>query len=110
MSEVNSKKEIRKEDELEDEVKEPEFISLKTKTIPCIITLAGGLVAAVSTYVQHYPLRTALLAIFLTMLVFMILGDVMKMLLDRIKIEIPVEEIPEEEEAVEEEETEQQEE
>lgn len=98
-SEKNSddnKKEILMEDELVEE-KEPEIVHLKTKTVPAIVMLLAGLVSSVSTYIQKIPTRNSLIIIFITLIVFLIIGNILKMFLDKIEIIIPVE-TPEDEE------------
>jgi len=91
------KKEILKDDELIEPEKEPEKLHLKTKTIPAIVMLVAGLVAAVDTFIQRYPMKKALIVIFCTLLIFLILGNIVKALLDRIEIIPPKEEEPESE-------------
>ena len=89
-------KTIHKDDDLVDQVPEPEKIHLKTKSVPTITTLLGGLCAAVDTFIQRYPIMNSLIIILVTMIIFLIIGDVIKLLLDRIEIIVPVE-LPEDE-------------
>ena len=86
-----SDKEILKEDELLEE-EAPVIEHLKTKPVPAIIMLLGGSVSAVYTYMQGRELKDALIIIFVTLLVFLILGEIIKFLLDKIEIVVPVEE------------------
>lgn len=97
--EQDVKKEILKDDELIEPEVEPEKLHLKTKSIPAIIMLLAGLVAAVDTFIQRYPIKKALPVIFLTLLLFLVIGNIVKALLDKIEIEPPKEEIPEGDEA-----------
>ncbi|MBR0149369.1 MAG: hypothetical protein IJM23_09305 [Lachnospiraceae bacterium] len=83
-------KEILKEDELLEEA--PVTEHLKTKPIPAIIMLLGGSVSAVYTYIQGRELKDALIIIFVTLLIFLILGEIIKLLLDRIEIVVQSEE------------------
>lgn len=98
-----NKKEIKKDDELQEneEEKEPEKLHLKTKTIPAIVMLTAGLIASVVTYIQHFPLLNSLVIIFVTLLVFLIIGDVIKSVLDLIEYDPPVSEDAAEEEIAE---------
>lgn len=97
-----AEKEIRTEEELnstEDEVEtEPEVVHLKTKTVPAIIILTACFITSLYTYLQHYPLKNALVAILAAFFVFAIIGGLVKELLDKIEIPVPIEEVPEDEE------------
>lgn len=99
----SDKKEILMEDELIEEV-EPEIVHLKTKPVPAIVMLLAGLIASISTYVQRIPTKDSLIIILVVLIVFLILGNIIKMLLDKIEIVIPVEEeeVSEEEQEAEE--------
>jgi len=89
-SKKKTDKEILKEDELLEEA--PVTEHLKTKPIPAIIMLLGGSVSAVYTYIQGRELKDALIIIFVTLLIFLILGEIIKLLLDRIEIVVQSEE------------------
>ncbi|GEM_PF-975736 len=92
-----TKKEIRKEPELaETEEKEPEIVHLKTKTVPAIVMLLAGSVAAIDTFIQHYPLKNSLIIILATLLIFLFIGEIIKMLLDRVEVIVPEETMEEE--------------
>lgn len=95
--EAKVKKEIHKDDDIAEEEKEPEKLHLKTKTIPAVTMLIAGLVVAIDTYFQKYTLKNSLIIILVTMVVFLIVGDVIKLLLDRVEIVVPVEQNEEEE-------------
>ncbi|MCR5024548.1 MAG: hypothetical protein K6A90_09490 [Lachnospiraceae bacterium] len=60
---------------------------LHTRQIPTIVMLAGGATAAIFTFVRHDPLLTSLEIIFVALVLFLVLGDVIKILLDGITIE-----------------------
>lgn len=60
---------------------------LHTRQIPTIVMLAGGATAAIFTFVRHDPLLTSLEIIFVALILFLVLGDVIKILLDGITIE-----------------------
>lgn len=90
-------KEIRKEEELaEENVIEPEYEHLKTKSIPAIIVLLAALIAAIYTFYQRMPVKDSLVCILVTIIVFMMIGGIVKAILDKIEIPIPIPE-PEEE-------------
>ena len=89
-SKKKTDKEILKEDELLEEA--PVTEHLKTKPIPAIIIPLGGSVSAVDTYIQGRELKDALIIIFVTLLIFLILGEIIKLLLDRIEIVVQSEE------------------
>ncbi|MBO4374022.1 MAG: hypothetical protein J5829_02845 [Lachnospiraceae bacterium] len=71
--------------EIEEEKKNAP-IRLKTKPVPAVVTLIGGAVAGVVSYIEHFELRIALIFILISLCVFLILGDVIKILLDRIEL------------------------
>ena len=85
-----NEKEIHIEDELRQEM-QPEIRHLKTKPVPAIVMLLAGLVAAVYTFIQGMDLLRALVIILVTLLIFWIIGGIIKILLDKIEIIIPVE-------------------
>lgn len=76
---------IERAREIEEEKKNAP-IKLKTKPVPAVVTLIGGAAAAIVSFVQHFELRYALIFILICLCIFLILGDVIKILLDRIKI------------------------
>ena len=71
----------------EEEVVEP--LHLRTKTVPTIVMLFGGGTAAIFTFVRHDPLLTSLEIIFVALVIFLVLGDIIKLFLDTIEIEPP---------------------
>jgi len=60
---------------------------LHTRQIPTIVMLSGGAAAAIFTFIRHDPLLTSLEIIFVSLVIFLVLGDVIKILLDGITIE-----------------------
>lgn len=60
---------------------------LKTKPIPAITTLLAAAVVSIVTYVNKYPLLKALILILIFMVVFLIIGDIIKFVVDRFIIE-----------------------
>ncbi|MCR4909544.1 MAG: hypothetical protein K5985_12005 [Lachnospiraceae bacterium] len=88
--------EVEGEEEPAEEVPEPE-IHLKTKTIPALVMLLGGSVTAVSCFVRHFPVIMMLEGILISLVIFLIVGEIIKMLLDRIVIKPPEKEEQDEE-------------
>ena len=82
---------IERAKELEEE-KKNQPIRLKTKPVPTVVTLVGGAIAAIIVCIQHYELHFALVIILISLLVFLVIGDVIKYLLDKIELPRPVEE------------------
>ncbi len=94
----DEKTEEEKQDE-EEEVVEP--LHLRTKTVPTIVMLFGGGAAAIFTFVRHDPLLTSLEIIFVALVIFLVLGDIIKLLLDTIEIEPPEEKTGEKDKVIE---------
>ncbi len=88
--------EVEGGEEQKEETPPPE-IHLKTKTIPALVMLLGGAVTAVSSYVRHFSMIMMLESILIALILFLIVGHVIKMLLDRIVIRPPEEEPSDEE-------------
>ncbi len=94
--------EKKTEDGNEDEEEEiEELLHLHTKTIPPIVMLFGGASAAIFTFVRHDPLLTSLEIIFVALVIFLVLGDVIKIILDSIQIVVPEEKTGEEDRVIE---------
>lgn len=55
----------------------------KTRYIPSIVMLAAGFVVCIVTYVNKYTLKDSLEIIFFSMLAFLILGYIIKKLVDK---------------------------
>ena len=72
----------------EEEQKKPP-LHLRTKTVPTIVMLFGGGAAAIFTFIRHDSLLISLEIIFVSLVVFLVLGDLIKILLDGIAIEVP---------------------
>ncbi len=85
-------KEIHIDEELQEEEEKPEIRHLKTKPVPALIALFSTFIAAVYTFLQGIKGRDWLLIVLLTLVVFLVIGDVVKLLLDRIEIVVEKEE------------------
>lgn len=59
---------------------------LKTRPIPAIVMITAGLSAAVMTRLDGYPVKDALIVILVSMIVFLILGEIIKAVLDRFEL------------------------
>ena len=77
--------------ELEEE-KKNRPVRLKTKPVPAVITLLGGAVSAIAVCIMRYPLHLSLVIILGSLLVFLVLGDVIKISLDRVELPPELEE------------------
>ncbi|MCR5651923.1 MAG: hypothetical protein K6F86_12160 [Lachnospiraceae bacterium] len=82
---------IERARELEEEKKKAP-INLKTKPVPPVVTLIGGAVAATVAFIKHFELHTALIFTLICLCIFLILGDIVKILLDKVQLPPPVEE------------------
>ncbi len=71
--------------ELEEE-KKNRPVKLKTRPVPAVVTLLGGAVAAIVVCIMHYPIHLSLVIILGSLILFLVLGDVLKMPLDRIEL------------------------
>ena len=69
--------------------KKPEMLHLKTKPVPAVITLLGGAVAAIDVFIQQMDFKDSLIIILVSLLAFLIVGEIVKLLLDRIEIPNP---------------------
>lgn len=56
--------------------------NLKTKLLPSLFMLLGGSVALLIGLIQHFPMTELLLVVFLALLVFAILGTIVKSVVD----------------------------
>ncbi len=74
------------------EEEKDEGIKLKTRPVPAVVMLLGGAAVAIDVTIQGFPMWKALLCILISLIVFLIIGDIVKMFLDRIRIPRPVEE------------------
>lgn len=59
---------------------------MKTKHIPAMVMLLGGSVACVVSYINHYNLREMLVALMTALLVFLILGVIIRLIFDSFKM------------------------
>ncbi|MBQ4483294.1 MAG: hypothetical protein II966_08710 [Lachnospiraceae bacterium] len=69
--------------------RKPEPKRLKTRPIPALVMLFGGSVVAVDVFIQQLDLKTSLLLILAGLVFFIIIGQVVKLLLDRIELQNP---------------------
>ena len=77
----------RKKDDKKKPQEEP--VHLKTKPIPAIVTLTGTLAAAVDVFINQFELKQGLTIILGSLVVFLIAGEVIKIVLDRIELPNP---------------------
>ncbi len=56
--------------------------NLKTKLLPSLFMLLGGSVALVIGLIQHFPITELLLVVFFALLIFAILGTIVKSVVD----------------------------
>ena len=62
---------------------------MNTNKIPALVMLLAGAVAVIVTYINHYSLEDMLAVLILTLIVFLILGVVIKLVFDSFHIEEP---------------------
>ncbi len=62
---------------------------MNTKRIPAFVMLLAGSVSAIVTYINHYSFEDMLVVLILTLIVFLIIGVVIKMIFDSFHIEEP---------------------
>ena len=55
---------------------------MNRKILPLLLMLTAGAVTCIITYIERYPLFDKLLALFVVLLVFYLLGSVLKWTLD----------------------------
>lgn len=56
---------------------------MKTKTIPALITLTAGLITCIVSFLSNVSMEKFVASLFLTVLIFFMLGSVIKLVLDR---------------------------
>lgn len=59
---------------------------LKTKSIPAIIMLIAMAITAIMTFYKRCSVKESLVTILTVMIIFLVLGQIVKMILDRIEI------------------------
>lgn len=62
---------------------------MNTNRIPALVMLLAGAVAVIVTYINHYSLEDMLVVLILTLIVFLVLGVVIKLIFDSFHIEEP---------------------
>lgn len=78
------------------EVRE-EITHLKTKTIPAIVMLLGGLVTSIYCFVRQYSVLMTLSYVFASLVIFLIVGGIVKLILDKITLKkLVIVDVPEE--------------
>ena len=77
---------VEEKPEGEDEAEKKE-LHLHTRTVPAMVMLFGGGAAAIFTFIRHDTLLNSLIIIFVSLVVFLVLGDIIKLFLDSITIE-----------------------
>lgn len=55
---------------------------MKRKLIPPFVMLVAGLITSIRTYVLHYDVKRSLLTLLVVLIVFYILGSILKYILD----------------------------
>ena len=66
-----------------------EPVHLKTKPVPAVVTLLGGGIVTADVFVQQLDFKKSLLLILASLVVFLIAGEIVKVLLDRIELPNP---------------------
>ncbi len=69
--------------------RKPEPLHLKTKPIPAIVTLLGGSAVAIDVFIEQFDFKRALVLILAGLVIFLIIGEVVKILLDHIELPNP---------------------
>ena len=64
--------------------KKPDEKHLNTKALPAIVMLAGGGTVAITVFVRHFSVLNILIAIFIGLVVFLIIGDIIKAIFDHV--------------------------
>ena len=59
---------------------------LKTKPLPAIIMLLGGAAVTIDVFVKQFSVLDSLIAVFLSLVIFLIIGDIVKMIFDRVEL------------------------
>ena len=66
-----------------------EPVHLKTKPIPAVVMLLGGGIVTADVFIQQIEFRKSLIIILASLLVFLLAGELVKYLLDRIELPNP---------------------
>ncbi len=67
----------------------PEPLHLKTKPVPAIVTLLGGSAVAIDVFIEQFDFKRSLVLILAGLVIFLIIGEVVKILLDHIELPNP---------------------
>ena len=76
-------------------------IVMNTKRIPAIVMLLGGAVACIVTFINHYNLKDMLVVVTLSLVFFLILGVIIRLVLDSFELPEDVEVVDDEGEVIE---------
>lgn len=66
-----------------------EPLHLKTKPIPAVVMLLGGGIVTADVFIQQIEFRKSLIIILASLVVFLLAGELVKYLLDRIELPNP---------------------
>ena len=66
-----------------------EPVHLKTKPVPAVVMLLGGGIVTADVFIQQIEFRKSLIIILASLLVFLLAGELVKYLLDRIELPNP---------------------
>ncbi|MCR4891719.1 MAG: hypothetical protein K5989_06030 [Lachnospiraceae bacterium] len=85
---VSGEGEIAEITAVKEKEQEPEEVHLKTRTIPAVIMLMGGLATAIMCFIWNYPPERSLITLLCSLILFLIIGGIAKALLDKIVIKV----------------------
>ena len=69
--------------------RKPEPLHLKTKPVPAVVTLLGGGIVTADVFLQQRDFKDSLIIILISLIVFLVAGELVKLLLDRIELPNP---------------------
>lgn len=69
--------------------RKPQPVHLKTRPIPAIVTLLGGSAVAIDVFIEQFDFKRSLVLILAGLVIFLIIGEVVKILLDHIELPNP---------------------
>lgn len=74
---------------------------MNTKRIPAVVMLLGGAVACIVTFINHYSLKDMLVVVTLSLVCFLVLGVIIRLVLDSFEMPEDVEVVDDEGEVIE---------
>ena len=83
-----AQEEREKEREREREQRKAEERAKKRKLIPPFVMLLSGAIVSISMYLWHYPFKDMLIVLLCVLVVFYIMGEIYKWMLDRFEAQI----------------------